>query len=72
MKVIVNGKDFLLEDAAISIADILIKNNVKKPEMVSVQLNEKFVQPELFQSTTVTENDEIDFIYFMGGGQKSQ
>lgn len=71
MKVIVNGKDFLLEDAAISIADILIKNDVKKPEMVSVQLNEKFVQPDLFQSTIVNENDEIDFIYFMGGGQKS-
>ena len=71
MKVIVNGKDFLLEDDAISIADILIKNNVKKPEMVSVQLNEKFVQPDLFQSTIVNENDEIDFIYFMGGGQKS-
>ena len=65
------GRIFLLEDAAISIADILIKNNVKKPEMVSVQLNEKFVAPELFQSTIVTENDEIDFIYFMGGGQKS-
>lgn len=71
MKVIVNGKDFLLEDAAISIADILIMHDVKKPEMVSVQLNEKFVQPELFQSTIVNENDEIDFIYFMGGGQKS-
>lgn len=71
MKIIVNGKEFLLDESEVSIADILTKNNVKKPEMVAVQLNEKFINQDQFDKTNVKENDEIDFVYFMGGGQKS-
>lgn len=71
MKIIVNGKEFILDETKISIADILTKNNIKKPEMVSVQLNEKFLNQDQFNTTNVKENDEIDFVYFMGGGQKS-
>lgn len=70
MRIIVNGKADEWDGTAISIADILIKNNVKKLEMVSVQLNEKFINQDQFTTTNAKENDEIDFIYFMGGGQK--
>ena len=70
MKVIVNGKAENINNTGISIADILRSNNVTKPEMVSVQLNEKFVDQDQFANVIVKENDEIDFIYFMGGGCK--
>jgi len=68
MKIIVNGKAGDFNHKELSIADVLKLNNVIKPEMVSVQLNEKFVDQDQFASVIVKENDEIDFIYFMGGG----
>jgi sulfur carrier protein len=36
--------------------------------MVSVQLNDEFVDRNNFSSTVLKENDKIDFLYFMGGG----
>lgn len=70
MRIIVNGKTVEWDESEISIADVLLKNNVKKPEMVSVQLNEKFIHLDQFDTTNVKDNDEVDYIFFMGGGQK--
>lgn len=70
MRIIVNGKAVEWNESEISIADVLLKNNVKKPEMVSVQLNEKFIHLDQFDTTNVKDNDEVDYIFFMGGGQK--
>ena len=53
----------------ISVSDLLVKNNVEMPAMVSVQLNGEFVKAESYSATTIKENDEIDFLYFMGGGK---
>ena len=36
--------------------------------MVSVQLNEEFVDRDDFGTTILKEGDVIDFLYFMGGG----
>ncbi|MBI4651859.1 sulfur carrier protein ThiS [Candidatus Desantisbacteria bacterium] len=68
MKIIVNGKEQYIEKE-INITDLLVKNNVDTPDMVSVQLNGEFVRRENFQNTIAKENDEIDFLYFMGGGK---
>lgn len=67
MKIKVNNKIQELEKE-ISITDLLAKNKVETPDMVSVQLNGEFVKKENFQNTVVKENDEINFLYFMGGG----
>ena len=37
--------------------------------MVSVQINGEFVDRGDFNSTLVNDNDEVDFLYFMGGGR---
>ena len=71
MRIIVNGKAVEWDESEISIADVLLKSNVKKPEMVSVQLNEKFIPQDQFDTTFVQDKDEVDYIFFMGGGQKS-
>jgi len=55
--------------APVSISELLVNNRVEMPDMVSVQLNGAFVKKEAFASTLVQENDEVDFLYFMGGGQ---
>jgi len=39
--------------------------------MVSIQLNGEFVVRDDYDSTLVKEGDEVDFLYFMGGGSKT-
>ncbi len=54
----------------LSVLDIIALNNVFQPDMVSVQLNGEFVLKENYSSTLLNEGDEVDFLYFMGGGSK--
>jgi sulfur carrier protein len=67
MKIKVNGA---AQEVApgLNIADLLVGSNVGQPDMVSVQLNGEFVQRDRYTATTLKENDEVDFLYFMGGG----
>ncbi len=67
MKIKVNGTVQEIE-AGLSVADLLVRNRVEQPDMVSVQLNGQFVQRDRFRATVLKENDEVDFLYFMGGG----
>ena len=67
-KLIVNGEDQELE-LPVSVAELIKKNNVGQPDMVSVQVNEEFVDRADFETTLLNDGDEVDFLYFMGGGQ---
>ncbi|MEI6751583.1 MAG: sulfur carrier protein ThiS [Paludibacter sp.] len=66
-KISVNGKAQEVA-APISITNLIKLNDVAQPEMVSIQLNGQFVNRDEFDSTQVSEGDELDFLYFMGGG----
>ena len=66
-KLIVNGEDQEVQLPA-TLADLIKQNNVAQPEMVSVQVNEEFVDREEFATLQLNEGDEVDFLYFMGGG----
>ncbi len=68
MKIKVNGTPQEIE-TGISVADLLARNNVEQPDMVSVQLNGAFVQRDRFAATAFKDGDEVDFLYFMGGGR---
>ncbi|HLP04953.1 MAG TPA: sulfur carrier protein ThiS [Paludibacter sp.] len=68
-KISVNGKAQEVE-TPVSILELIKLNNVAQPEMVSIQLNGEFVNREDYDSRLVAEGDELDFLYFMGGGQK--
>jgi sulfur carrier protein len=68
MKLKINGIEKTVDVASLSIRELLIANEVQSPDMVSVQLNGSFVKNEVFERTFLNENDEIDFLYFMGGG----
>lgn len=67
MKIKVNDEPQEVRDS-ISISELIKVNNVEKPEMISIQLNEEFVDRDDFDSTVLNEGDIIDFLYFMGGG----
>jgi sulfur carrier protein len=47
----------------------LIKLNKVQPDMVSVQINGTFVPRDRYETTALQEGDEVDFLYFMGGGR---
>lgn len=67
-KITVNGKIQEVE-TPITVAELIKLNNVSQPDMVSVQVNEEFVEREDFPTRTLKDGDIIDFLYFMGGGQ---
>ncbi|MBR7019032.1 MAG: sulfur carrier protein ThiS [Prevotella sp.] len=68
-KIIVNGEahEYTLP---LNIKELITQALVESPEMVSVQLNEEFVEREVWALTQLQDGDQVDFLYFMGGGQK--
>jgi len=68
VKIKVNGAPQEIE-TGLSVADLLTRNKVEQPDMVSVQLNGEFVQRDRFAATVFRDGDEVDFLYFMGGGR---
>jgi sulfur carrier protein len=67
-KIIVNGEDQEVK-LPVTVSELIKLNEVLQPEMVSVQVNEEFVEREDYDTTQLNEGDSIDFLYFMGGGQ---
>ena len=65
--IIVNGKNQEVT-LPLTLEELIKNNNVANPEMVSVQINDKFIERENFSTTQISENDAIEFLYFMGGG----
>ena len=65
--IIVNGKNQEVT-LPLTLEELIKNNNVANPEMVSVQINDKFIERENFSTTQISENDVIEFLYFMGGG----
>ena len=68
MKVTINGQIEEISADSPSISDLLKLKSVEMPDMVSVEYNGDMLDRSAFDSTTVKENDDIEFLYFMGGG----
>ena len=66
----VHGESYSPEKESTTILDLLREREVEMPEMVSVQLNGNFVKKENFGSTHLKESDEVEFLYFMAGGDR--
>ena len=67
MKVKVNGEQLEL-DKPINLKELLVVAKAEQPEYVTVQLNGEFVDHQGFETTFVNDGDEVEFVYFMGGG----
>ena len=52
----------------LTLAELIKINKVVKPEMVTIQVNEDFVEREDYEKIQLKEGDRVDFLYFMGGG----
>lgn len=69
LKVIVNGKEKEVANK-VNVLELLKIENVKMPEMVTVEINDEIIDRGDFDSIIVEEKDKIEFIYFMGGGSR--
>jgi cysteine synthase A len=63
----VNGKKQDADDG-MNISKLLDVKRIK-PEVVVVELNDKIVERQLYNQTTLKANDKLEFVYYMGGGQ---
>ncbi len=70
MKIAINGKDEVVSEV-LSVADLLKEKDVEMPEMVSVELNDEILERADFATTQLKDNDQVEFLYFMGGGKAS-
>ena len=70
MQITVNGEANDLEEAGVNLSRLLELRQVESPEMVAVQLNGEFVDMESYSSTFLKTGDDIEFLYFMGGGSR--
>jgi len=70
MNLVVNGKKIDTADG-LTVSKLLVRENVKMPEMVSVELNGKILKRSEFDTTQLNNDDQVEFLYYMGGGSVS-
>ena len=66
-KITVNGEAQEVQ-LPLSLTELIKQNDVQQPEMVSVQVNDEFVDRNEWDGLQIKEGDVVDFLYFMGGG----
>jgi len=70
MQISVNGEANELHEIEVNLSKLLEIRKVESPEMVAVQLNGAFVDMESYSSTFLKTGDDVEFLYFMGGGSR--
>lgn len=70
MQITVNGETNELDESSVSLDTLLKIRLVESPEMVAVQLNGEFVAMDSYASTYLKPGDDVEFLYFMGGGSR--
>lgn len=54
---------------AITVAELIVEENVETPQYVTVSVNDDFINKEDFETYALKEGDSVEFLYFMGGGR---
>ena len=68
MKITVSGEKKEVADG-ITVLSLIEQENVETPQYVTVSVNEEFIDSDAFDTYTLKEGDEVEFLYFMGGGR---
>ncbi len=69
MNIKINGQQRNIEKKEIPVSELLVIERVKNLDTVAVQVNGAFVKKERFLATLLKDGDEVEFVYFMGGGE---
>ena len=68
MKITVAGEKKEVAEG-LTVAALIEQEKVETPQYVTVSVNEEFLESGTFESTVLKEGDEVEFLYFMGGGR---
>ena len=68
MTLTINGKCEICNADRLTVMDLLKLKDVAMPDMVSVQINGDILNRTDYAATLVRDNDQVEFLYFMGGG----
>ena len=68
MKITVAGVQKEVADG-LTVAQLIVDENVETPQYVTVTINDEFVENGTFEKTALKDGDTVEFLYFMGGGQ---
>ena len=52
----------------LTLPELIALEKVETPEYVTVSVNEEFVASDKVADTVLQEGDNVEFLYFMGGG----
>ena len=70
MQITVNGESSEIKAIDANLSKLLKLWKVESPEMVAVQLNGEFIEMNSYSTTCLKSGDNIEFLFFMGGGSK--
>lgn len=68
MKITVAGVVKEVKDN-ITISELIAQENVETPEYVTVSVSDEFAKSADFETQQLKDGDNVEFLYFMGGGQ---
>ncbi|MCR5148964.1 MAG: sulfur carrier protein ThiS [Eubacterium sp.] len=68
MKITVAGVRKEVEDG-LTVKALIEQENVETPQYVTVSVNEEFVESGALETHVLKDGDEVEFLYFMGGGR---
>lgn len=68
MKITVAGVTKEVADG-LTVAQLIEQEKVETPQYVTVTINDDFVESGTFEATVLKDGDNVEFLYFMGGGQ---
>ena len=68
MKITVAGVTKEVADG-LTVAKLVEQEKVETPQYVTVTINDDFVESGTFETTVLKDGDNVEFLYFMGGGQ---
>jgi sulfur carrier protein len=71
MNLVVNGRQVDGKDG-LTVNELLAEQNVKMPEMVSVEVNGQILKRHEFEAKPLSEGDKDEFLYFIGGGDGTE
>ena len=63
-----NGKSNEIP-AGLSVSDLLLKWKIR-PELVTVEINETILQKLDYDTTPIKAGDNVEFVFYMGGGSQ--
>ncbi len=67
MKLTLNGKESDFTDG-LTVSELLVEQQVKTPEMVSVELNGQILKRSNFD-TILKDADKVEILFFAAGGK---